>query len=105
MRMIAISTSLCAAFVSMAWPAYAQSSHLTTGFAPNTPNAEVAPPPAWMSSPTLFWPYQSVPGEDQGKPKVSRRDEAKPGELGGPPAPLPEGPNAIARDRIESPHD
>jgi hypothetical protein len=105
MRRIAVPASLFVALVLMASPASSQSSHLTTGFAPNTPNAEVAPPPTWMSSPMLFWPYQSVPVEGQGKPKVSQRDEAKPGELGGPSAPLPAGPNAIARDRIESPHD
>jgi hypothetical protein len=52
----------------------------------------------------IYGLFQSLPDEGEGGPDRGRIDQGKPAEWGAPPSPsIPEGPNAIARDRIESP--
>ena len=54
----------------------------------------------------IYGLYQSLPDESEGGPDKSKIDQVKPtGQGAPPPPPASEGPNAIARDRIESPQD
>jgi hypothetical protein len=49
---------------------------------------------------------QSLPDDDQGKPNNSKLDSVKPVDTGARSVPSSSGgPNAIARDRVESPQD
>jgi hypothetical protein len=68
-----------------------------------THKAEPGPP---LGGSPIYGIYQSLPEEKEGKPDEGNIDQAKPVESGAQPRPSsPEGPNAIARDRIESPQD
>src|SRR5947209_3885558 len=65
---------------------------------------KVEPGPPLGGSP-IYGLYQSLP-DNEGKPDSGKLDRVKPIDSGAGPAPsIPEGPNAIARDRIESPQD
>jgi hypothetical protein len=80
---------------------------VTTGIgsSASTTTHKVEPGPPREGSP-IYGLYQSLPDEGEGGPDNSQIDQAKPTGQGTPsPPPAPEGPNAIARDRIESPQD
>ncbi len=54
----------------------------------------------------IYGLYQSLPDESEAKAEEGKIDQVKPAGPGPLPAPsIPDGPNAIARDRIESPQD
>src|SRR4051794_19233735 len=66
---------------------------------------KVEPGPPAAGSP-IYGLSQSLPDDGQGKRNNAELDRGKPVDTGAPPAPsVPDGPNAIARDRIESPQD
>jgi hypothetical protein len=65
---------------------------------------KVEPGPPIGGSP-IYGIDQSLPDEKEAKPD-GELDRAKPADASAQPAPsIPEGPNEIARDRIESPQD
>jgi hypothetical protein len=104
----------------IAWPSVATAQRTTTttrpagtdfsvttgiGSSASTTTHKVEPGPPREGSP-IYGLYQSLPDEGEGGPDKSKIDQAKPAGQGAPPPmPTPEGPNAIARDRIESPQD
>ena len=66
---------------------------------------KVEPGPPREGSP-IYGLFQS-PDESESNPDAGKIDQAKPVDSGVRPSPsqVPDGPNAIARDRIESPQD
>lgn len=79
---------------------------VTTGIgsSASTTTHKVEPGPPREGSP-IYGLYQSLPDEGEGGPDKGKIDQVKPTGQGAPRPPAPEGPNAIARDRIESPQD
>jgi len=68
-----------------------------------THKAEPGPP---RGGSPIYGLYQSLPDVGEGHKDNSKLDHVKPSETGErPAASAPAGPNAIARDRIESPQD
>jgi len=104
----------------IAWPSVAAAQGTTTtnrpagtdfsvttgiGSSASTTTHKVGPGPPREGSP-IYGLYQSLPDEGEGGPDKSQIDQVKPTGQGAPPQPpAPEGPNAIARDRVESPQD
>ncbi len=104
----------------MAWPSVAAAQGTTTtnrpagsdfsvttgiGSSAFTTTHKVEPGPPREGSP-IYGLYQSLPDGGEGGPDKDKIDQVKPTGQGAPlPPSTPEGPNAIARDRIESPQD
>jgi len=79
---------------------------VTTGIGSSatTTTHQVEPGPLRSGSP-IYGLYQSLPDEQQDKPDGRELDRGKPDTGERPAQSVPDGPNAIARDRIESPQD
>jgi hypothetical protein len=104
----------------IAWPSVAAAQGTTTtnrpagtdfsvttgiGSSASTTTHKVEPGPPREGSP-IYGLYQSLPDESEGGPDKGKIDRVKPTGRGAPSPPsAPEGRNAIARDRIESPQD
>jgi hypothetical protein len=82
---------------------FSVSTGIGSGSTVTTHEAEPGPP---RGGSPVSGVYQSLPDEDQGKPDSSKIDHVKPTDTGErPTVSVPRGPNAIARDRVESPQD